>query len=683
MTTVFPAENTDDTRRRRVSYIIFPIVLVLLCESAARNYWPDLAFDHVLLETATTLIGVFVGLLALVRYYSKRESKILLIGTALLGAGFLDSIHGFTSSAAMTLHSHPDAPADVQWSFEISRVYLSVLFLMTWLDWRLKLSVHGLSKTGEFRVYLFVILLAVGCVVLFWQAHLAAVAGEDSIFNTLIVAVPGLLFSVTLIGYLIKGHWRTVDLEHWIVLFLITNVAAQAIFASASMQSSNNQVQLAHGLKVLSYLILLVGMLQSMYQTFRDAADTALKIAEANVALKLEAEERRRAQEKMIEARDRAEKSDQAKSDFLSSMSHELRTPLNSILGFGQLLATDPEIAGNNNKSESIDQILQAGRHLLELVNEVLDLSRIETGNMEILLVNMPVNENVKTCIALSQSLALQRGIRIESHCAETVGCLIRADLTRFRQVLLNLISNAIKYNRADGKLIITTSMVNSDMIRICVSDTGHGLNNDQVARIFEPFNRLGAANSQIEGTGIGLTITRRLVEMMNGTIGMESTVDEGSSFWVDLPAVTSLDNNREEATEGPLPAAEQTAAKLLYVEDNAANVHLMARLIERRGDLNLITATSAEAGLEVARTEKPDIVLVDIHLPGMNGFEVLTALRDQVETSSIPAIAVTASAASRDRTEAKRAGFNGCVTKPIEISKLYAEIDRLLLPEV
>jgi signal transduction histidine kinase/ActR/RegA family two-component response regulator len=669
-------------RRRYIAYMLYATVLPLYCLPAFSNLWFGVDINHSILETSTSLIGMFVGVLALVRYYSKREGKILIIGTGLLGAGLLDSVYAISVPFDVVRNAHDATRDPTQWTFEISRLYLSAMFVLSWLNWRLKLSVHGLNKAAEYRIYLTAFGLIIACGLLFWMSPVGEPGNTYSAFAVFQIALPGLMFLTALFGYLFKGHWRNDDLEHWIILFLITNAATQVVFLTASPGTSVHQLQLAHELKILSYLILLAGLLQSVYQTFQDAAQTTLQIAEANVALKLEAEERRRAQAQTEEARGRAEKSDMAKSEFLSSMSHELRTPLNSILGFGQLLETDPDVITDKNKSESVEQIVHAGRHLLELVNEVLDLSRIESGNLDLTPVVVSVEDSVKVCLSLSDPLARQRSIRIETSLNGTEGTYVVADLTRFRQILLNLISNAIKYNRTGGSLRVSSSPSKRDMVRIVVSDSGPGLSEDQIKQIFEPFNRLAAVNSKIEGTGIGLTITKRLVEMMGGLIGVESQPGKGSSFWFELPIA-----NAPAETENTKPVAENNTQewqsadirRILYIEDNEANLVLMSNFIARRPDLLLLTATSAESGLELARTEIPDLILMDIHLPGMSGYDAVSSLRQNPGTRSIPVIAVTARATNFDLKLGDEAGFDAYITKPIELDLLYAEIERLL----
>ena len=520
-------------QRRILVYSGLSIVLLVACYASSRNSWHGLNINHTVLETATTLVGVFVGILSLVRYYTRREVKTLFIGMGLMGAGILDSYFLFETSGTVSGNLHQSAPNEVLCGLKISFLYLSALFVLSWFAPTISRSAVFSMKQGEYRVYFLALVLIIACGLLFKEPGVM----QSATVKTMLTVIATLFFLVTLAGYLHGGKWRDRNLEHWSILFLITVLAGQIVLLTTADEINHIQVQLAHELKILAYLMLLTGMLISMFRTFRDAADTSLKITEANIALKLEAEERRRAQAQIEEARNRAEKSDKAKSEFLSSMSHELRTPLNSILGFGQLLETDPDISADGHRAESVGQIMQAGRHLLDLINEVLDLSRIETGNMELLIESVPVRDSIEVCLSLSAPLAEKRGISVETLLSGTEGKHVMADMTRFRQILLNLISNAIKYNRDAGTLKVSASHADNSMVRVTVTDTGPGLSEGQISQIFEPFNRLSAANSKIEGTGIGLTITQRLVEMMGGKIGVESQIGSGATFWFELPS--------------------------------------------------------------------------------------------------------------------------------------------------
>jgi len=392
----------------------------------------------------------------------------------------------------------------------------------------------------------------------------------------------------------------------------------------------------------------------------------------------------RQAREELRLAKDVAVQANSAKTDFLSSMSHELRTPLNSILGFSQLLSTDPVTVLTGDQQDSVEQISNAGQHLLELINEILDLSKIETGAMTLSIENVEIGEAFDSVISLTENLAAARNININADYESYRDLTLRADLTRLRQVLLNLLSNAVKYNVENGTIHVSCQPVADTMMRISVRDSGKGLSADQLTQVFDPFTRLGAERTDIEGTGIGLTITKRLVEMMGGDMGVESTQGTGSNFWFELPrgevnAAAVVENDVALRDIAPKAATGGTQRRVLYIEDNPANLRLMERILERRADLELLAAHNAEFGIELARTEAPDIVLMDINLPGMSGLEALEKLRAQPGTHSIPVIAVTANATSRDIEHGKAAGFVSYLTKPLVITEVLDAIDATL----
>ena len=380
-------------------------------------------------------------------------------------------------------------------------------------------------------------------------------------------------------------------------------------------------------------------------------------------------------QEKNVElehARSVAEKANLAKTEFLSSMSHELRSPLNAILGFGQLMESDspPPTPG---QKESIAHILQAGWHLLKLVNEILDLAKVESGQVPMSEEPVSLAEVMLECQAMIEPQAQQRGIKLRVPCFDS-RYLVRADRTRLKQVLINLLSNAIKYNRPQGAVEVTCSASTPQRIRISIKDSGVGMSEAQLVQLFQPFNRLGQEAGGEEGTGIGLVVAKRLVELMGGSIGVESTVGLGSVFWFELIAVAErrLSTARGEAVAlapAPLPRGERLRT-LLYVEDNPANMKLVEQIIARHPDLHLLTAVNGTLGIELARARQPDVILMDINLPGINGFEALSILRSEPATAHIPVIAISANAVPLDVERGLKAGFFRYITKPIKVNE-------------
>jgi PAS domain S-box-containing protein len=373
-----------------------------------------------------------------------------------------------------------------------------------------------------------------------------------------------------------------------------------------------------------------------------------------------------------------AEKANLAKSDFLSSMSHELRTPLSAILGFAQLIESGSPPPTTSQK-RSVDQILQAGWYLLELINEILDLALIESGKLSLSLEPVSLVGVMHECQAMIEPQAQKRGMSVTFPEFE-ISYFVKADRTRVKQVLINLLSNAIKYNKVGGTVIVDYIATTPGRIRICVKDSGEGLTPDKLTQLFQPFNRLGQQSNVEEGTGIGLVMTKRLVELMGGVIGVESTVGKGSVFWVEmnLTAEPQLAAGTDEPT-AVAQAQVQTDAQLrtlLYVEDNPANLMLVEDLIARRPDIRLLSARDGNRGIEIARASRPDVILMDINLPGLSGIKALRILADDPATSHIPVVALSANAIPRDIEKGLEAGFFRYLTKPIKVNEFMDTLD-------
>jgi two-component system cell cycle sensor histidine kinase/response regulator CckA len=376
-------------------------------------------------------------------------------------------------------------------------------------------------------------------------------------------------------------------------------------------------------------------------------------------------------------ARLSSERANQAKSEFLSRMSHELRTPLNAILGFAQLLEMDPLTP---DQHESIARILHGGRHLLNLINEVLDISRIEAGHMRLSLEPVSLQETVREALDLIRPLTDPRHITVRSDMGQAEGLHVKADHQRLRQVMLNLLSNAVKYNRESGSVTVTYMLTADRYARVAVTDTGAGISSEKLARLFMPFDRLGAEQMGIEGTGLGLSLTKHLMEAMGGRLGVDSVVGQGSTFWVEMTVVPP--STGETAISHPAAPADLSTRPLrtmLYIEDNLSNLELIQKLLATRPEIKLLSAMQGRLGLDLARHHKPDLILLDLHLPDLGGEVVLLQLKAEPALRDIPVIILSADASQSQIEQLRASGAHAYLTKPLNLKQLLALLSETL----
>ncbi|HEV8420372.1 MAG TPA: PAS domain S-box protein [Actinomycetota bacterium] len=386
--------------------------------------------------------------------------------------------------------------------------------------------------------------------------------------------------------------------------------------------------------------------------------------------------EAERAKEEAEQAKEEAERANRAKSEFLSRMSHELRTPLNAVLGFGQLLEMD---SLNEEQQESVAQILKGGRHLLDLINEVLDIARIEVGRIALSLEPVAVDESVLGAVDLIRPLATERGIRLGTEISESSG-YVTADRQRLKQVLLNLLSNAVKYNRAGGSVAVRCVPAPGGWARVEVADDGPGIAPEYMSRLFVPFERLGAENSGVEGTGLGLALSKRLVEVMGGTLEVDSTPGRGSTFSVSLPGAEGPESRLERGgSKGLVLAALNGEGTILHIEDNPANLKLIERILSGLRGVKLLSAMQGSLGLDMARQHRPDVILLDLNLPDIQGQEVLGLLRADPRTRDIPVLVVSADATPEQLRNLRAAGAKAYLTKPLDVQRFLHVVDEAL----
>ncbi len=437
-----------------------------------------------------------------------------------------------------------------------------------------------------------------------------------------------------------------------------------------------------HYLFVVLFLASLFSMLFALsfaYLIYRETQHRLKNLVHIETQHSLEIQQE--ANIKLEIAKNIAENANHAKSDFLSSMSHELRTPLNAIIGFAQLLESDVP-PPNKEQMNSIDQILKAGWHLLKLINEILDLSKIESGNLPLSLEPVSLSEIITECRNMVEKQAQRRGINMIFPKFDKI-YFVRADRTRLNQVLINLLSNAIKYNSTPGTVEVKYEITGPERIRLSVIDSGAGLSPEKIAQLFQPFNRIGQETIGPEGTGIGLVIAKKLVELMEGSIGVESAVGTGSTFWFEMGLVTEQQLEPHDQKTGEIEKQDAINGSrqltMLYIEDNLANMNLIEKIIARMPNVRMLSSMSGNGGIEIALTQLPDLILLDINLPDINGFEALKILKANRFTMHIPVIAISANAMVHDIEKGRKAGFINYLTKPIILNEFTAAMKAAL----
>jgi signal transduction histidine kinase/CheY-like chemotaxis protein len=646
--------------KRILSYILLFLVLFVGYFWLRDFTWHGNKELHTLMELAASILAFIVGAMALVRFYSKKENTFLFIGTGFLGTSCLDAYHTIVTSTFFDIYFPSSPPSLIPWSWIASRLFLSILLWWSWLTWRRE-EKQGKSGTIDERiVYLMASALTIACFLFFAFVPLPAAYYGELFFHRPEELVPALFFLLALIGYLTKGHWKENDFEHWLVLSLIVSFMGQAMFMSFSGHLFDMMFDAAHLLKKATYICVLIGLLINIYAVHIRSEKAALQLLEAN-------EQLQQAKEAAEKAKAEAELANKAKSTFLANMSHELRTPLNGILGYTQILQRDKTL--NIKQIDAINVIHHSGEYLLTLISDILDLSKIEADHIELYPTDFHLGDFLQSIVEMFEMRVKQKGITFIyeelSHLPEGV----HADEKRLRQIIINLLSNAVKFTKKGG--VCFKVGYHNGKIRFQVEDTGVGIASAELKLIFQPFRQVGDTNARADGTGLGLSITKKLVEMMGSQLHVESTLGKGSAFWLalDLPEVSNLKNVKK--TEEPLMEGfEGESRKILIVDDKQANRAVLVNLLAPLG-FEIFEAVDGQDCIHKTQEHKPDMILTDLVMPIMDGFEATRQIRHIAEFKDIIIIMISASVFECHKQQSMEAGCDDFLPKPFRANEL------------
>ena len=651
-------------------YLVLVIATIIIYPLLSDSHWIGSTNLHTSMEAIATLLALVTGVFALIRYYSLKSNLYLIVGVAFLGTAILDGYHAVISSVFVYEYIPSDLISLSPWSWLASRFFLSVVLFFGWFHW--KINQENEKPIDERTVYLVSILFTLGCFYLFAFIELPQAYFDNLFFHRPEEFVPGIFFLATLIGFYLKGEWRKNDFEIWLIYSLIINTLAQFLFMSRSTVLFDIEFDVAHSLKKVSYVIVLIGLFRSSYHSFKQLNEEVIRRKQIEI-------ENQEHIIELIEERKKADQANKAKSEFLANMSHEIRTPMNAVLGFSDIIY-------KTTKEEKIKRytstILQSGKSLLAIINDVLDLSSIETGKLNINSRQTNLTSLINELSALFNHRAEEKDISLKMNLPYDLPDIIIDDL-RLKQILFNLIGNSIKFT-PQGSInldVVLLSQNEKNTLVIKIRDTGIGIAEGKLSEIFESFTQENTSiNREYGGTGLGLTISNKLVTAMGGELNVQSKKGYGSEFKITFPdiEITSskiiYDSLKFQEVGKNLSFKNQT---ILVVDDVEYNIDLVQSYLSDT-NLNIITASNGAEAITVAKENNPDLILMDLKMPVLNGYEATKAINNIKQAASIPTIAITASIMSLGE-KLDKSIFKEIIYKPVQQNELLYKLSSYL----